>query len=239
MPAYGPEQNDELLAFALHYFRSLFARLRPPFALVLEDYQRLPSDARLADVMPAVLGEVPDGITVVVMSREPPPPVMARLVAHGELGEIGWPHLQLKPGEALALGRRLAAGKADRRRLLELHAQTGGWIVGYVLQLKRMVSGSSELAELRAGDLDTLGDYIAEEVLAPLSEDSVQVLLRLALLPSGFTATQAVRLTGFAQAESLLERLHRRGLFVERSRGPGTVYRFHPPLPRVLDCPLC
>src|SRR6266508_750048 len=132
LPLLTPEYVPSLMVFAHQFFRRLFSRLRPPFAFVLDNYQTIGSRAGLHEVLAAALDEVPAGGHVILVSRELPPPALARLLANQAIDVLGDEALRLTDREARRFVRRL------RRRLastaLERVVGTAkGWAAGLVL----------------------------------------------------------------------------------------------------------
>ena len=73
LPLFSPEFQNNLSTFTRLYFRELFARLTPPFALVFDNYQEVPDQSRLHEVLRAGLEEIPAGGCVIIISRRDPP----------------------------------------------------------------------------------------------------------------------------------------------------------------------
>jgi ATP/maltotriose-dependent transcriptional regulator MalT len=69
LPRFTPEYQNNLSAFTRRYFRELFAHLTSPFALVLDNYQEVPTQSRLHEVMRDGLQEIPTGSCVIFISR--------------------------------------------------------------------------------------------------------------------------------------------------------------------------
>lgn len=63
LPVFESEYQAEFLVFARNYFRKLFARMRPPFALVLDDHQQAPIDADVHAVIGVAAAGVPSRST--------------------------------------------------------------------------------------------------------------------------------------------------------------------------------
>ena len=85
LPLFTPEYRASLATFARRYFAALYARLRPPFAVVFDNYQDVPADSAFHEVMREGLGAIPEGGRAFVLSRAGPPPGLARLRASGVL----------------------------------------------------------------------------------------------------------------------------------------------------------
>src|SRR5512138_1758874 len=87
LPRFTPEYVGGEAAFARRFFRDLFAGRRSSL-LVLDDVPGAESN-RLHAVLSEGLEELADGIRLVLISREDPLPLFARLVAHRVLERIG------------------------------------------------------------------------------------------------------------------------------------------------------
>src|SRR5262245_43630338 len=69
LPLLMPEYRHGLSVFGRRYFRELYARLPPAFAVVFDNYQEVPADSALREVVGAALDEIPNGGRVIVVSR--------------------------------------------------------------------------------------------------------------------------------------------------------------------------
>jgi DNA-binding SARP family transcriptional activator len=225
LPLLTPQYLPGLAGFARRFFRELFARLRPPFILVLDNFQDVSAPA-FHEVVREALTEVPEGGRVLVLSRARPPDALARFRASQSLALLDPSCLRLTPAESRRLGQRLASRRLSRGTLDTLHVQAGGWAAGLVLLVERLRrTGSSAPSE----DLvpQATFDYFAGEIFARTSRGTRDVLLQTALL-SRIPARLAVSLTGTAKAADILADLHRRNYFTDLHAGPDSVYEFHP-----------
>ncbi|HEB92743.1 MAG TPA: hypothetical protein ENI94_04590 [Gammaproteobacteria bacterium] len=221
MPLLIPEYLAGLQAFSHHFFRELFRRIKVPGVLVLDNYQD--AGLFLHEILQAGCSEIPEGISVVIISRNKPPPAFARFRANGALALLDWGQLRLTQEETCAIANDSAGSPLDDIDVQALYAQTDGWATGLVL-----------LSE-RAGRLGKLGpdptgsqalfDYFTAELFDRLDPDTRHVLTRSALLPS-VNSAMACALSGRTQAESILETLCHHNTFTVCGSGP--VYEFHP-----------
>lgn len=232
LPLLTPEYLGDPTTFARAYFRELYRRLRPPFALVLDDYHEVGADAPLHDALREGLAELPRGGRAVVLSRGLPPPAFARMRARGLLATVGWDALRFSLEEwreAARLGRARWIGSTTLR---ELHARMDGWISGLVLAAEGAegeTGGEPRTAPRFEVDGATgaVFDYFAQEVLRSIDDPLQAVLLQSAVLLR-MTSAMAERLTGSNEAGRLLAELSRRNYFVQRQGGPEPAYRYHP-----------
>jgi LuxR family maltose regulon positive regulatory protein len=232
LPLLTPEYRGDLATFARGYFRELFRRLSPPFALVFDDYQQVSGDAPLHAALREGMAELPRGGQFIVLSRALPPPAFARPRARGMLAIIGWDVLRFSLAEWRRAARLGRAHRMGSTAIRELHRRMSGWIAGLVLAAesadeKERERGRTALRFESDGPMEVVFDYFAEEVLSSLDGPLQAVLLQTAVLPR-MTPAMAVRLTGTDGAGRLLADLSRRNYFIQRQAGPQPVYQYHP-----------
>ena len=79
MPSLSPELYSALPIFVRNYFREFCARLKAPTFLVLDNWQDVPTNAPLRELLPVMMEQIPAGIVLMPISREEPPANLARL----------------------------------------------------------------------------------------------------------------------------------------------------------------
>lgn len=233
LPLFSPEFQTNLSAFTRRYFRELFARLTPPFALVFDNYQEVPDQSRLHEVLREGLEEVPAGGCVIVVSRQNPPTSMARLRANQRMAVIEPDALKLTRIESDALVR-LRGQELPESALQQLYDKTRGWAAGLVLLLGHS-NNEASLAEL-PGDMtpQVVFDYLAGEIFEYLDSETRDLLLKTAWLRQ-LTAAMADELSAQKNSEELLEQLTKQDYFVTTLRGgPQSIYQYHPLLQEFL-----
>lgn len=124
--------------FAVRFFRQLYESLSPPFALVLDNYEAIPALSPVHEVVRVALEELPGEGRAFVISRESPPPALARLRAARRIDQLEWPDLRLTPTEARALARQLGAGRFRASAVRHACGLAGGWAAGLVLLLEQL-----------------------------------------------------------------------------------------------------
>jgi LuxR family transcriptional regulator, maltose regulon positive regulatory protein len=80
LPHLTAEYRAGLRVFAHRYFEALAAQLRPPFALVFDNYQEVSADAPLHTLIRDGIAALPRGFRTIVLSRTPPPAEQAPLL---------------------------------------------------------------------------------------------------------------------------------------------------------------
>jgi len=233
LPLFTPEYQNNLSTFTRRYFRELFARLTPPFALVFDNYQEVPDQSRLHEVLREGLEEIPAGGCVIIISRRDPPTSLARLRANQRLEVMDPDSLKLTRAESDALVK-LRGHSFPEPVLQRLYDKTRGWAAGLVLLLGHSDNEAS-LAEL-PGDMtpQVVFDYLAGEIFEYLDTDTRDMLLKTAWLRQ-LTANMADQLSGHDNSESILEQLTEEDYFVTVVRGgQQAIYQYHPLLQEFL-----
>ncbi len=125
LPPLTPEYLPGIATFTQRFFENIYARLKPPFAIVFDNYQETPEQSPLHDIMNIGLSLIPEGTRVFLLSRNDPPPAFMRLHANSAMHVVGWNELRftreeakgmvrLKTNQKLTEGPRQAARKDGR-----------------------------------------------------------------------------------------------------------------------------
>ncbi len=180
--------------------------------LVVDDYHLVTDSAAVEEFVDWLLTLAP--VRLLVTTRRRPSWASARRVLYGEITEIGRDQLAMTNDEA---SRVLDGRSSDAVRALV--AQAEGWpaLIGLAA-----LSASSELPRERVSD--ALFRYFAEEVFRR-EPPEVQHFMLVASIPVSLNAEVVRDVLGFADAESLLQRLEDDGLL---HRADGRDTRFHP-----------
>jgi ATP/maltotriose-dependent transcriptional regulator MalT/DNA-binding SARP family transcriptional activator len=227
MPAFTPQHNDDVASFARNFFRRLFARATPPFALVIDNLNAVPPESAVYAALEAGFTQVPKQCVVIVTSRAEPPAALARLRAMATISCVSGGDLAIGPDEIVAIAAargQTVSGEAAVR----LYERTQGWAAALVLMLEH-ARMSGRLAEL-PGDATprVIFDYLAGEIFDRFDSSTREFLLRVACVPR-VTATVAQALSGEPKAARLLINLALNDYFVrESSSDHGRIYQFHP-----------
>jgi ATP/maltotriose-dependent transcriptional regulator MalT/DNA-binding SARP family transcriptional activator len=228
LPLLTGEYRHGVAVFARRFFRELYSRLKPPFTLVFDNYQDLPRDSALHDVMAEAVAEIPTGGRVVFISRSEPPPAFARHRLHRHLEILDGSQLRFTPAEAAGLARRLAPGRWPRETIRSLHDIADGWCAGLVLLLEQLRSEGRASPGPHKPSSKVLFDYFAGEILKKADPGVQAVLLHTTFLPR-VTGAMAVALTGQPAAGEVLTALHEQNYFTNKQASDAEpVYEYHP-----------
>jgi len=230
LPNLTPEYFAGLPIFTQRFFEALGDRLKRPALLVFDNYQEVPPESGLHQLLPIGIQRLPPHIRVVIVSREAYPQGYIRMAANQQLLTIRSEELPLTRTEARAVyGLHAPRMKhlSKTKSIDHLWEVVRGWMAGFILLLKR--GGWRETV----GDFNlqrnpqALFDYLAGEVMSRLPIDTQQVLITMSLVPD-FTPNMAVALTTNSEAGHILERLHRSRYFIERREDRHGWFRYHP-----------
>lgn len=225
LPLLTPEYLMGIPVFARRYFEALYGKLKSPFAIVLDNYQEVPAASLLHEVVSIGLSVVPEGISLIVLSRNPVPAACARLLANNRISRLGWDDLRLTEEESGEIARMRAGQDLTPETLAFLHEKTEGWVAGLVLLIE-----GSKLPGHQLPDSFTPGEtfgYFAAEVFKKTDPEEQRFLLATAFLPS-MTARQAEALTENRAAGSILRRLTERSYFTNKHPTGDPAYSYHP-----------
>ena len=224
LPLLTPEYLSDIPGFARRYFRAFFAALPLGTALVLDNYQDLGDGAIFSEMVRAAIGEIPAGINLLVISRNDPPPELARHWATGELTILDWNMIRLTQDETEAIAADSQV--LDKTVVQDLHRRTEGWPAGVTLLLEQIKRRGAADWTTDAGSLETVFHFFASEFFNDLSEITRDFLVRTALL-SHMTPTLAAALSGNQEAGQILADFHRRHFFTYRRDLGEVSYQYH------------
>ncbi len=226
LPTVSSSHGGDLVAFSQRYFRDLYRRLTPPFALVFDNYQEAPLQSPLPSIINIALEEIPRSGSVIVISRSEPPRELARLRANQRIELIGWSDLRLSPKELQSMARRRGQTLSDDASQ-SLHERTQGWAAGAVLMLEHAKVMGTEVEPPSDNTPQVIFDYVAGEIFDKFEPASQTFLLSMACLAQ-MTPDTAEKVSGYSKAGALLANLARNEYFVsERIADGERVYQFH------------
>jgi ATP/maltotriose-dependent transcriptional regulator MalT len=221
LPVFTPEAFVDLALFGRRFFERLGAALPLPAVIVFDDYQEVAHDSPLHLVLEAALDYLPPAVTVMCVSRQPPPAPFARRSTHAEFTWLNWEDLQLTDDEARAI---CVAHGLDQEQASALLPQVKGWAAGLMLTLRARFYG---MPTKRFGGAPMAIDYFLQEIYGVLPAARRSIILRC-VLPPRIPAGLASQLAGNA-AIAYLDELFTNGIFTHRriSSNHEPEYEFH------------
>ena len=227
LPLLTREYLQGIPTFSIRYFENLFGRFKIPSVIVFDDYQEVPTESTLHEIILNGLCRIPEGVNIILISRSAPPPPFIRLRANGVMESMGWSDLRLTLKESAGIIRLREKTARTKVRVLHLHDTADGWVAGLVLMLE-----SAKASGTRAGPLERLAPeevfaYFASEVFNKTEKDVQMFLLKTAFLPK-MTAQMAEEITGLSHAHRILSGLTQSHYFTVKSFQMESRYEYHP-----------
>jgi LuxR family transcriptional regulator, maltose regulon positive regulatory protein len=228
LPSFAPQYLAAIATFCRNFFRHWFNELPPGSTLVLDNWQDVPADASLADLLPIIADQVPAHAQLIVISRNEPGAHLGRLASSERMGRLDVTDLQLSREETDEVVR-LQALACDRSAPIDVdgvYQTTQGWAAGVTLLVRHGASAPSSPRYGTVGSTQAIFDYLATEVFERLSLPIQEFLLRIACLEH-IRVCVAQRLSGDDDVDSILATLTRQNVFTAY-RAVADSYHFHP-----------
>jgi LuxR family maltose regulon positive regulatory protein len=225
LPVFSAEYAGDLPAFTRRFMREFFALFPAGAVLVVDNFHEPKADAAWRFAFAEGLREIPQGMNLVILSREPPIPEMARLVGEQRITRVEWEALRFTAEESDALTGSAQLG-SDLARAI--YKASDGWAAGIVLMREHLARAEDAPPEavLPEGK-EAVFAYFTGEIFGRAREENQRVLMLAALLPS-VSPADAEAISGNPEAPLVLDYVYRRHLFTDRRRiGEVPVYQFH------------
>ena len=223
LPVFTSERQQNLARFGRSFFRELFSVLPHPCVVVFDNFHEAPTQPEQRTAFAQGLEEIPEGITVIVVSRSDPPPEFSRLIASRRIARIDETALHCTTEEAQAI---FGKGRLEAHDLQRIQRHSEGWVAALVLLREHLSRPGTALDESLGQGKDAIFQYFAGEIFNGARPENQRVLMLTAIPPS-ITQAEAIALTGNEEAPRLLEYLYRRHLFTDRRRVEQTSYHYH------------
>lgn len=227
------------------FLNEVLEKIEEKIIIALDDYHHLGAETSVHAAVDRMLAYMPDTLHLIIISRDAPPLAIARHRSRQSLAVIDRNDLLFTDEETGELFRTTFNLELTPAQLEEYRERTHGWITA--LQLIRQVALRENFNGVRAptneksnGHAPNLSealrqsereifDYFAEEVLESETEETRQLLSRLALLER-VEANVCAELYPDLRCETLLPQLVRRNVFITLAGDveSGEEYRFHP-----------
>ncbi len=173
MPLLTPEYMLGISTFTLRFFEELYSRLnptRPPlskggdkvgFIIVFDNYQQVPVESKLHEVIAHGLSVIPEKINVIIISRRDPLPQFVQLRASNKVSFLGWDEIKFTLNESRAMVHKKEHKTLTDEILMQLHKKTEGWAAGLVLMM--------EIAKKETIDYQLPDTITPKEIFDPFS----------------------------------------------------------------------
>ncbi len=238
LPLLTPEYLSGIPAFTKRYFEGLYSRLTLPrpaprkgpkgeFVVVLDNYQDVSESSPFHEMVAHGFDAIPEGIQVMVLSRNEPPPQLARLRANNRMSLLGWEDIQFTVEETKEILRTKGKSRLAPETLAELHKKTEGWAAGLILILLDLRFRKIDYLSTSAFPTREVYNYFAIEIFDKMPKETQEFLLKTTFFPR-MTAKMAEGLTGVKNAAEILYDLSEHHYFTEKYSEENPVYQYHP-----------
>jgi LuxR family transcriptional regulator, maltose regulon positive regulatory protein len=226
LPLLAPEYLLGLSTFTLRYFENLFAFLKPPFAVVLDNCERVPEDSPFYDMVHWGLGVIPEGMNVIVNSRRQPPAQFAPLQAGEKIGFLAWEDIRFTLDESREVIQAKGPQTLTEEVVRKIHEKTEGWAAGLILMIEAARIKAIDFAAVKETTLEEIYNYFETELFDKINKETRTFLLKTAFLPE-MTAEMAKALTGTSQSKEILQALTKNNFFVQCHSVGNSIYQYH------------
>lgn len=226
LPLLTPEYFQGIPTFSRRFFKEAFGRLKAETVLVFDNFQFLPENSIVQEIVLLGVNEIPSDIHLVLISRGAPPPAWIRLQANQELGALTGDDLRLTLEESLEIALLRGDRGLPQETIEHVHALADGWAAGLMLMLASLARGI-DLPAVEETTREGIFHYFGNEIFAKISPEVQDFFLRTAFLPQ-LTIKMAEELTGLPQAGSILAGLMRHNYFIDQRYRQEPVYQYHP-----------
>ena len=103
LPLLTPEYLPGIFTFTRRYFEDLCDRIKSPSLIVFDNYQEVPDEAAVHEVISTGLSAISEGINVILVSRIRPPAGFIRQKDNRMMETLGWDQLRFTLEESQAL----------------------------------------------------------------------------------------------------------------------------------------
>ena len=194
--------------------------------LVLDDYHYV-TDGECHETVGFLIRHLPEAVHLVISTRSDPPLGLGRLRARGEANELRGAQLAFSEEETASLLRERLGLSIERADIGVLLERTEGWPAGiYLASLSMRGRDAHAFVSSLRGSSRYIVDLLAEEVLAALSEEERDFMIRTSVLErmSGPLCDEVLRTES---SGALLREFGHSNLLVVPLDDGGQWYRYH------------
>jgi LuxR family maltose regulon positive regulatory protein len=218
--ALEPDRDAVLSAFI-----NVANELPDHTVFVLDDIHLI-DDTAIHDALTFLLDHLPSTLHFVLAGRAEPPLPLARYRARHELLELRSEDLQFLVEETTAFLSFLMQPELAEDAIIALHSQLEGWVAG--LQLASLTLRRQDVAApvVISGRHRFIADYLSEDVLGHLPEETRRFLLQTSILDR-LCGSLCDAVTGSSRGQEMLELVERENLFLVPLDASREWFRYH------------
>jgi ATP/maltotriose-dependent transcriptional regulator MalT len=225
--AAGSLSGGSLVEIFLHEVSRLPARER---WIVLDDYQQVDRSPWVPSIVASLVQTMPTGTRLAIATRSVPELPLSRWRVQGDLIELGLIELAFTWPETQQLFLEATGARMDQVPLKTVYSRTRGWAAGLALACQIAATHSPEetvrIIEGYQGKGSPIYDYLAEEVYRS-QPPAMRSFLRRSSVLKYLSANACDEILGTQDSGTILEDLHRIGLFLLPVEGRGRLFKYH------------
>ncbi len=202
--------------------------------IVLDGLERLATDSPSFGLLGKLLEEADSKVRFVLLSRKAPPLDLQKLYMRREAAIIDNEQLAFTMEETAAFFKEACSVPLSFDQAERIHAMTEGWVGGLLLfseALRRHPEDDREkfLSEVFIGEVKQKAfQYLGEEIFSTLGEKEKDFLIKSSILEV-IDPVLVGELLETNEAETILNRLAERNLFIQMLHSPGheLLFKYH------------
>lgn len=227
LPHFTPEYLLGLQAFSREFFSELCGRLERGSLIIFDNYQEVPAESVVHEVIHEGLAGMPKGVNAVIISRTMPPPVLSRMRLSQLMEVISWNELRLTHDEVKGIASKRRMKNLTDEEVRSFLVRTDGWVAGLVCMLD-----SAKTEDVFSGPVDMrkpdeVFEYFANEFFQKLNDEVRVFLMKTSVLPT-MTSGMAEELTGNKRSEDIISELVHKNYFIQTHASDQICYQYHP-----------
>lgn len=223
---FTPEYQHGLETFTRNYFQQLYLRLKKPSLLILDNYQDIADNPEFLKIIKTAFAHIPDGVNIIVISRQDPPDALIRLQANDIMDILRWPDIRLTEEEARGVIHAREKTPASEEIFQDIYKISEGWAAGLVLMTASLKNRKGKTAFTGKQSHEEIITYFGQEIFNHLDTKMQKFFMRTAFLPQ-MTTDMAVQITGVQSAEDILRTMNKKNYFISKHGHAESVYEYH------------
>ena len=227
LPSWQPKDKEAVLSFSRRFFRSLYSRCPQAFLVVFDNYQELPEDSIVHDIILIALEELPGHGQAMLLSRKQPPAQFLTMRMKEILQLIEWQDMSLSVQEVQKFLQMRGSTDFDGNSAEVLWKQTNGWITGLTLLLESLDPAGLDSISLSNCHFQGVFNYFSGEILQNENVQEREILLYSALFKE-IQPKLVEQISGQHHVDQYLFRLVKKNYFTSLKDSKRIIFQFHP-----------
>lgn len=226
-PELGPEGKVVSVRTQLTSLINALDHIGEEITLILDDYDKIDNPTVHA-LIAFLLSHIPPNLHLVAACRAEPPIPLASLRASDQLVEMDTNAMRFGFEDTQTFFRQSISTTLAADEMRAIHDATEGWVAGLQIAALSMPgrTGLNSLIARLPRHSRALSDYLVENVFARIPAETVDFMLRTAVLDR-LNGALCEHLTGTPHAATTLEWLVKQNLFLLPLDDDGSWYRYH------------